>query len=54
MKVSPAKDPHVMMMITLDKSQAGGLHEKKLLNSDVVKNARLNRSLRSVRLPKSW
>jgi hypothetical protein len=33
-----AKDPHVMMMVTLDKSQAGGVHEKKLLNSDIAKN----------------
>jgi len=34
--MAKAKDPHVMMMITLDKSQAGGVHEKKLLNSDIA------------------
>jgi hypothetical protein len=33
-----ARDPHVMMMITLDKSQAGGVHEKKLLQSDIAKD----------------
>jgi hypothetical protein len=33
-----AKDPHVLMMVTLDKSQAGGVHEKKLLDSDVAKD----------------
>jgi hypothetical protein len=33
-----AKDPHVLMMITLDKSQAGGVHEKRLLDSDVAKD----------------
>jgi hypothetical protein len=34
--MAKAKDPHVMMMITLDKSQAGGVHEKELLDSDVA------------------
>jgi hypothetical protein len=34
--MAKAKDPHVMMMITLDKSQAGGMHEKKLLDSDIA------------------
>jgi len=34
--MAKAKDPHVMMMITLDKSQAGGAHEKRLLDSDVA------------------
>jgi hypothetical protein len=27
-------DPHVTMLITLDKSQAGGVHERKLLEAD--------------------
>ena len=34
--MAKAKDPHVTMMITLDKSQAGGVHEKKLLDSDIA------------------
>ena len=34
--MAKAKDPHVLMMITLDKSQAGGVHEKKLLDSDIA------------------
>lgn len=33
-----AADPGVTMMITLDKSQAGGVHEKKLLDSDMARN----------------
>jgi hypothetical protein len=33
-----ALDPHIMMLITLDKSQAGGKHEKTLLDSDIAKN----------------
>ena len=36
--MAKALDPHVTMLITLDKSQAGGVHEKKLLDSDVAKN----------------
>src|SRR5215471_7897412 len=34
--MAKAKDPHVTMMITLDKSQAGGVHEKRLLDSDIA------------------
>ncbi|WP_243413068.1 hypothetical protein [Paraburkholderia silvatlantica] len=38
-----ALDPSITMMITLDKSQAGGVHEKKLLESDIAQNpARFN------------
>lgn len=33
-----AEDPSVTMMITLDKSQAGGVHEKKLLDSDMARD----------------
>lgn len=33
-----AMDPQIIMLITLDKSQAGGIHEKKLLDSDIVRN----------------
>lgn len=33
-----AKDPSVLMTITLDKSQAGGKHEKALINSDIAKD----------------
>jgi hypothetical protein len=33
-----ALDPSITMMITLDKSQAGGVHEKKLLDSDIAQN----------------
>ena len=34
--MAKARDPHVTMMITLDKSQAGGVHEKRLLDSDIA------------------
>ncbi|HTR08233.1 MAG TPA: hypothetical protein VMJ11_16605 [Paraburkholderia sp.] len=38
-----ARDPSITMMITLDKSQAGGVHEKTLLNSDIAADpARFN------------
>lgn len=33
-----ALDPSITMMITLDKSQAGSVHEKKLLDSDIARN----------------
>ena len=36
--MAKALDPKVTMLITLDKSQAGGQHEKVLLNSDIAKN----------------
>lgn len=36
--MAKAMDPSVTMLITLDKSQAGGIHEKKLLASDIAKN----------------
>jgi len=36
--MAKALDPSVTMLITLDKSQAGGAHEKTLLNSDIAKN----------------
>jgi hypothetical protein len=34
-----AQDPHMTAVYTLDKSQAGGVHEKRLLDSDVAKDA---------------
>lgn len=34
--MAKALDPQVTMLITLDKSQAGGTHEKALLNSDIA------------------
>jgi hypothetical protein len=34
--MAKAKDPHVLMMVTLDRSQAGGKHEKGLLDSDIA------------------
>ncbi|MFZ0819739.1 MAG: phospholipase D-like domain-containing protein [Candidatus Acidiferrales bacterium] len=36
--MAKAADPGVTMLITLDKSQSGGAHEKALLASDVGKN----------------
>ncbi len=36
--MAKAKDPHITMLITLDKSQAGGVHERRLLDSDVAKD----------------
>lgn len=36
--MAKALDPSITMLITLDKSQAGGVHEKKLLGSDLAKN----------------
>jgi hypothetical protein len=36
--MAKALDPNITMLITLDKSQAGGIHEKRLLDSDIAKN----------------
>jgi hypothetical protein len=36
--MAKAKDPSVVMLITLDKSQAGGKHEKALLDADIAKD----------------
>ena len=36
--MAKALDPQITMLITLDKSQSGGKHEKALLNSDIAKN----------------
>lgn len=33
-----AADPNITVLITLDKSQAGGVHEKTILNSDMAKD----------------
>jgi len=33
-----ALDPSITMMITLDKSQSKGIHEKKLIESDIARN----------------
>src|SRR5712691_4566379 len=37
--MAKAKDPHVTMLVTLDQSQAGGVHEKKLVAADKTKLA---------------
>ena len=37
--MAKAVDPSITMLITLDKSQAGGVHEKKLLDMDRAKLA---------------
>ncbi len=36
--MAKALDPSITMLITLDQSQAGGIHEKRLLDSDLSKN----------------
>lgn len=36
--MAKALDPKILMLITLDKSQAGGQHEKRLLDSDIAKD----------------
>ncbi len=36
--MAKALDPSITMLITLDQSQAGSVHEKRLLDSDVAKN----------------
>jgi len=38
--MSLVTDPSVLLVITLDKSQAGGPHEKRLLDADLAKNAK--------------
>ena len=37
--MAKALDPQIIMLITLDQSQAGGVHEKKLLDADISKDA---------------
>jgi hypothetical protein len=37
--MSKAANPHITVVITLDKSQSGGAHEKQLLDSDFAQNA---------------
>ena len=34
-----AKDPNITMLVTLDRSQAGGVHEKAILDADLATNA---------------
>lgn len=36
--MAKAMDPQIAVLITLDKSQAGGIHEKRLLDSDIAKD----------------
>src|SRR5215469_10594231 len=36
--MAKALDPKITMLITLGKSQAGGVHEKRLLDSDIAKD----------------
>ena len=36
--MAKAMDPQITMLITLDKSQSGGMHEKRLLDSDIAKD----------------
>lgn len=36
--MTKALDPTIIMLITLDKSQAGSVHEKRLLTSDIAKD----------------
>lgn len=36
--MAKAMDPSITVLITLDQSQAGGVHEKTLLNSDIAKD----------------
>ncbi len=36
--MAKALDPKITMLITLDQSQAGSVHEKSLLDSDIAKN----------------
>jgi hypothetical protein len=39
-----AADPHITTLVTLDKSQAGGIHEKRILDSDVSSDPSAYRS----------